>query len=1048
MQRRTSLYALFASIVFCTYAAGQTQPFGTPKPQIIQRVDESATVTLAGNVHPLARAASSSAPADLGTSMAHMVLNLKGSAAQEAALDQLIAAQNNPKSPLYRQYLTPQSFGSQFGAAPSDIAKITAWLESHGMHVERVPAGNRALIFSGTAAQVNDAFQTEIRRYKLAGASHYANATDPKIPAALAGAVGGVVKLHDFRHTSNISMSKALRAADPTSPHYTTGSTHYITPADYSIIYDINPLYTAGINGAGEAIAVIARSDIYLSDVQTFRSTFGLKANNPQFVVTNSDPGVLSGDSVETTLDTEWSGAVAPGAAIKVIISSSGTSDGIDLSSLYAVNNNVAPIITLSYGSCEVGMGASELSFYNSLWKQAASQGQSVMVSSGDSGAAGCDNPGASSVAQYGKNINGLCSSPYATCVGGTEFADASDPGQYWLPANSATYGSALSYIPEGVWNESGNVSGGSGIWAGGGGASAAYSKPSWQTAPGVPADSRRDVPDVSLTAASHDGYFIALYGTYYSVGGTSAAAPSFAGMVALVDQKMNARQGLLNPMLYPLAVKQASGGAAVFHDITVGNNSVPGVAGFSAAAGYDLASGLGTIDANLLVNHWTDGTSTAGSFSLAASSTSLSLAAGQSAQTTITSTASASLKAAVTLTVAGAPAGLIATFSSPTIASPGSGTDVLKVVAASTLASGTYNLTVSGTGGGQTATVAVAVVIPAPSFTLSRSATSLSVTAGNSGSVNLSIIAQNGFSSAVALTVSGLPTGVTAAFAPATLSGATASVLKLTAASTAPASTSTLTITGASGSLKATATVSLVVSVPSLSLVSSVASLTAPAASSETLTVSIAQSGLSSPVAFLVTGLPTGVTAAFSPATLSASGSSTLKITAASTVTAGTYPLTLTATGGGLTSKAAVSLVIPSSNFTLTPSAPAIGVTQGNTGQLTVSITRQNSFSSTVALSVSGLPPGVTGVFSSPLISGNSGASPLMLTAPVATSAGSYPLTISATGGGLTKTASVTLVVNPLPACVAASGSGQPYLASRIIEHHANILRFAHGYL
>ena len=267
------------------------------------------------------------------------------------------------------------------------------------------------------------------------------------------------------------------------------------------------------------------------------------------------------------------------------------------------------------------------------------------------------------------------------------------------------------------------------------------------------------------------------------------AAAQSFAVM-AVGGHRNEARQGLLNSILYPLAIMQASGGAAVFHDITTGNNSVPGVAGFSAAAGYDLASGLGTIDANLLVNHWTDGTNTASSLSLATSSTSLSVIAGQSAQTTITSTASASLKAAIALTVAGEPAGLTATFASPTIASPGSGTDVLKVVAASTLAGGTYNLTVTGTGGGQTATVSIAVVVPAPNFTLSRSATSLSIADGNSGSVSLSIVAQNAFSSAVALTVSGLPTGVTAAFAPASISGAAASVLKLTVASTAPAST------------------------------------------------------------------------------------------------------------------------------------------------------------------------------------------------------------------------------------------------------------------
>ena len=390
--------------------------------------------------------------------MQHMIIHMKGSAAQEAALDQLLIAQNDPKSPSYHKYLTPQSFAAQFGAAPSDIGKTAAWLESHGLHVEETPAGGRALVFSGTTEQVAEAFQTEMRQYKVGGVKHLANATDPNIPAALAGAIGGVVKLHDFRHAANLSMRKMSAAVNPLSPQYTNGSTHYLTPADYTTIYDLNPLYTAGLNGTGESIAVIARSDIYLSDAQNFRTTFGLPANDPQFIHTNSDPGVLEGDSVETTLDTEWSGAVARSATIKVIISSSGTSDGVDLSSLYAVNNNVAPVITLSYGSCEVGMGSSEMSFYNSLWKQAASQGQSVLVSAGDSGAAGCDNPNAGSVASYGQNINGLCSSPYSTCVGGTMFVEGSNPGQYWLPTNTSTYGSAISYIPEAVWNESGTV--------------------------------------------------------------------------------------------------------------------------------------------------------------------------------------------------------------------------------------------------------------------------------------------------------------------------------------------------------------------------------------------------------------------------------------------------------------------------------------------------------------------------------------------------------------------------------------------------------------
>jgi uncharacterized membrane protein len=1116
MQNRSPLRTLFASLVFCSYAAAQTQPLAIPQAQIIQAIDENRSVTLAGNVHPLTAAATVSAEVDPSTPMQHMVLHLKGSAAQEAALDQLLGAQNDPQSPLYHKYLTPQAFASQFGAAPSDIAKVTAWLESHGMNVEQAPAGNRALVFSGTVGQVNDAFQTEIRRYNVAGVNHLANATDPKIPEALSGAIAGVVKLHDFRHSPHAALSKMQASVNPTHPQYTNGSAHNLTPADYAIIYDLSPLYTAGINGTGQSIAVIARSNIYLSDAQNFRSTFGLKANDPKFIITNSDPGVLSGDSVETSLDTEWSGAVAPNATIKVIISASGTSDGIDLSSLYAVNNNVAPIITLSYGSCEAGMGSSELSFYNALWKEAASQGQSVMVSAGDSSAAGCDNPNSNSAA-YGRAINGLCSSPYATCVGGTQFADTANPGQYWLPNNTSTYGSAISYIPETVWNESGSVSGGSGLWGGGGGASIYFTKPTWQAGKGVPADGMRDVPDVSLSAASHDGYFIAYQGGFWTVGGTSAAAPSFAGMVALIDQKMNATQGLLNSTLYPLATKQASGGAAVFHDTNNGNNSVPGVTGFNATAGYDQASGLGSVDANLLVNHWTDASSTASTLALSALPTSLTVGQGQTTQTTITSTASASLKSAVTLAVTGAPAGLTVTFASPTIASPGSGADVLKVVASSTLAAGTYNLTVTGSGGGPTATVLVPVVVTAPNFAFSASATSLSIAPSASGSVTLTVTPQNGFNSAVALAVSGLPTGVTATFTPATISGTSTSALKLTAATTAPGSSSTvtitatsgslkqtvtlslvvaapnfalassltslpviagnstsvnvfatpqngfnaavalsvsglptgvtaafsptsisgtavsvlkltaastasagsytLTITGTSGSLKQTATVSLVVSAPSLAITASASSLTLPVSTSASLTVTATQNGVTS--AFTVTGMPSGVTAAFSPSTLSASGTTTLNFTAGATVTGGTYPLTITGAGGGLTSKASVSLVIPSASFTLTSAVTTVSVMAGNTGQVGVTVTPQSGFKSTIAMSVAGLPAGV----SAPFAPGNtSGTFILSLMVTSQTTAGTYPLTISASGGGITKTASVNLVVTPAPSCALAS--------------------------
>ena len=239
MQSRHVFPVLFATFVFCAGAGAQTALLAIPEPQIREAVDESRSVTLSGNVHPLSASANSSVAADPSTLMEHMVLNLQGSAAQEQALDALLTAQNDPKSPLFHKYLTPQSFAAQFGIAPADVAKITAWLQSHGMRVEQVAGGNRALIFSGTAGQVNNAFQTEMRQYNVAGVTHLANASDPKIPAALAGAIGGVVKLHDFRHSANVALSKMQASVNPSHPLYTNGSAHNLTPADYGIIYDI-----------------------------------------------------------------------------------------------------------------------------------------------------------------------------------------------------------------------------------------------------------------------------------------------------------------------------------------------------------------------------------------------------------------------------------------------------------------------------------------------------------------------------------------------------------------------------------------------------------------------------------------------------------------------------------------------------------------------------------------------------------------------------------------------------------------------------------------
>ncbi|MBV9267573.1 MAG: peptidase S53, partial [Acidobacteriaceae bacterium] len=423
-------------------AAASPDVLAQPHDRVPQTIDAASTVTLTGNVHPVATG--TPARTASGLPMEHMSLTLQADAAQEASLEQLIAAQRDPKSPLYGHFLTPEQFGAQFGASQNDIQKITSWLTSYGFSIDEVTAGRRSIVFSGTSDQVQAAFKTEIAAFPVAGSVYYANKQDPQIPAAFAGVVRGVVRLHNVQHRANSHNLRPV-AASTEHPDFTSGSSHYLSPADYATIYDISSLYNSGINGSGQSIAIVARSNISVTDVEQFRQSFGLPANDPSIVIVNSDPGKVSGDMDETTLDTEWSGAIAPRAKVKVIVAAStNTADGIDLSAQYAVNNQVAQIVSLSYGSCEAYMGSGGTAFYNSLWKQAAAQGMTVVVAAGDSGAAGCDWGGNTTGSI--RAVNGLCSSPFSTCVGGTEFADTKNPGQYWLPGNNAQYGSALSY--------------------------------------------------------------------------------------------------------------------------------------------------------------------------------------------------------------------------------------------------------------------------------------------------------------------------------------------------------------------------------------------------------------------------------------------------------------------------------------------------------------------------------------------------------------------------------------------------------------------------
>jgi len=665
-------------------------PFVQVRDRITSFIDEDQRVTLRGNRHPLAVAQYDTGAVAPQFLMEHMLLTLLPDAAQQEALNQLLDAQHNPESPYYHQWLTPEQFAGSFGVSEADAAQVAAWLQAHGMEVEEITAGRRSIVFSGAAAQVESAFHTRVHSYKIGSELHHANVKDPEIPAALAQVVGGVVSLHDFRSEPMHGLRRAL------SPSFTSGGTYYLAPADFVTIYDLVPLYQQSITGSGQSVAIVGRSNIKLADVRQFRTSFGLPANDPQVIVNGTDPGIWSsGEETEADLDVEWSGAVAKNATIKFVVSrSTNSSDGVDLSAQYIVNHNLAPVMSTSFGLCESALGSSGNGFLNSLWQQAAAQGITVFVSSGDNGAAGCDFASAST-ATHGRGVNGLCSTAYSICVGGTEFNDASNPSLYWSPANaSGTQSSALSYIPEVAWNES---SPGYGLWSSGGGASAIYAKPSWQSGTGVPADGKRDVPDISLTSAGHDGYLIYQEGGLYVVGGTSAASPSFAGMMALVVQHAVARQGNANTVFYSLASKQRAGGASVFHDVTSGNNSVPGQTGFNATAGYDQATGLGSVDASVLVNHWSDATPPlTPAFHTTASASSISVTAGSNKSLTLMVSVSGGFSAAVSFSITGLPSGVSGTFTPVTLPAPGSGASVLKLTATSRAKAGKYPFAVS----------------------------------------------------------------------------------------------------------------------------------------------------------------------------------------------------------------------------------------------------------------------------------------------------------------------------------------------------------------
>jgi subtilase family serine protease len=714
--------------------------------RITEAVDNGQRVALKGNTHPLARHEFDRGVEPDSLRMDHMFLLLTRSPEQETGLGALLAGQHDKLSPRYHRWLTPEQFGERFGPSDADLQIIDSWLTSQGLQVNSNSNGRTLIDFSGNAGLIRSAFRTEIHRFVVNGEEHWANTNDPEIPAALRAVVGGVVGLNNFylkpmhRVAGIFSRSKTTGSVKPLFTFsgglcsvFGLPTCYAVGPYDFAAIYNVLPLWNAGIDGTGQTIAVVGKSNINIQDIRDFRALFGIPVSDPVVIIPpgDSDPG-LTADETEAVLDIEWSGAVAKNATIKFVTAASSATDGAILSASYVVNTNVAPIMSVSFGECEFGLGASGNHLFSTLWQQAAAQGMTVVVASGDSGSAGCDDDNAQppAPAVFGLEVSGVSSTPFNVAVGGTDFDDFSNAPNYWNASNSSTtQSSAKSYIPEIPWNQScTNPRFGSApesacnsaqlldrvvTIGGGGGASrctssigadpstcsGGYPKPSWQAGVGVPNDGKRDVPDVSLFAS--DGFNASFYivceadltsgnscnlnspfTDFIGVGGTSAASPAFAGIMALVNQGAGSAQGNANPVLYSLAAQQSQSacnsslgpsGSCIFNDVTSGTNAMPclnpspncnvsnstdlyGIlSGFNSTAGYDLATGLGSINARNLVNNWSSA-APVGQFTVSSNPSTLSFASGSSGTATLTVTGTNGFAGAVNFTCGVSP--------------------------------------------------------------------------------------------------------------------------------------------------------------------------------------------------------------------------------------------------------------------------------------------------------------------------------------------------------------------------------------------------------
>lgn len=1001
---RLLILGILASVVVLSSQA-QT------KVRIAGPLDTSQRTTLKGNVSSLARAEFDQGAAPSSQQLTHVRMLLKRTSQQEAALSQFLSDVQNKGSVSYHKWLTPADYARLYGPAEQDIESLKSWLQSQGLTVEQVTAGNMVIEFSGSVAQIENAFQTSIHTFRVDGKDYYSNTTDPKIPQAATAVVAGIAHLNSFVPRSQAVLGRPGHfnplsgALEPVSDEPASkvrpnlsyqdangNNSLYVVPGDAATIYNtpnqtLNANYSASkaYTGTGVTIGIAADSNIDSTYVTAYRSLFLGNSTAPTITVVGSDPGINS-DAVEAYLDAELSGGLAPDATVRVYVSSDLFS-GIQ----QAIVDNKVDVLSVSFGACERYWTNSDNSFVYQLWMQAAAQGISVTVSTGDSGAAGCDNPNKVSSASAGFGVNAIASTPFNIAVGGTDYDTlatnfatyATVPSKPSSGAGSSStfYRTAKSYIPENPWNDStqsnttysnntpfsgsnANIFGGSGgksdcstntttVNSDGsinpGSCTSGWPKPSWQKGSGVPSDGARDLPDVSLLAA--DGAYGAQWlicspittstGTvqgcvkdssgswsFSGVGGTSAAAPAFAGMLALVVQSTGSRLGQAAPILYSLF--NGPNASSVFNDVTTGNISVSCGAGtkdcsqnskgayflpgYNAGTGYDLATGLGSVNVTNMIQYWSTAVPNVPTVTISPASTTINSINSLPVTVTVTSGS-------------GTPTGTIEL--SNYFGGYLSGKLTLSNGTASTtippgsLITGSANLVASYSGDSTFAPAFGSATITVNGLTPTITVTPAATTVSKANSLSVTV-------SVAGVGSNPTPTG-SVALSSGTYSGSAVALSNGTATITIPANsltvgTATITATYSGDTYYAagTSTASVTVAAPSISLSGSAVSVNAGSSGTSTITLTSANS-YSGTVSLKcsVTSAPTGASSSYYPScsfnpssvtftssTTSATSTMTLSTTARTTAQNEVPPVAPWQRSGGVVALASLFLL------------------------------------------------------------------------------------------------------------------------------------------